>query len=86
MNFLAITDRFNFTARTIMKQVTLNIPENKFAFFMQLVHSLSFVEVAEPSGEYDPEFVAKIKESQQQAVEGKVTRVKKEDLKAFLGL
>ena len=35
---------------------------------------------------YDPEFVAKIQESRQQAKEGKVTRVKKEDLKEFLGL
>ncbi len=35
---------------------------------------------------YDPEFVAKIQESRQQGKEGKTTRVKKEDLKEFLGL
>jgi len=35
---------------------------------------------------YDPEFVEKIQESRQQAKEGKVTRVKKENLKEFLGL
>ena len=35
---------------------------------------------------YDPEFVAKIQESRQQAKEGKVTRVKKEELGKFLGL
>ena len=35
---------------------------------------------------YDPDFVAKIQESRQQAKEGKVTRVKKENLKEFLGL
>lgn len=35
---------------------------------------------------YDPEFVAKIQESRQQAKKGKVTRVKKENLKDFLGL
>lgn len=35
---------------------------------------------------YDPEFVAKIKKSEQQVKEGKVTRVKKEELKSFLGL
>ncbi|QOW10813.1 hypothetical protein Q73A0000_10730 [Kaistella flava (ex Peng et al. 2021)] len=35
---------------------------------------------------YNPEFVAKILESQKQAKEGKVTRVKKENLKEFLGL
>lgn len=35
---------------------------------------------------YDPDFVAKINESRQQVQEGKTTRVKKEDLKTFLGL
>ena len=35
---------------------------------------------------YNPEFVAKIKESQQQVKDGKVTRVKKENIKLFLGL
>ncbi len=35
---------------------------------------------------YDPEFIAKIQESRQQFKEGKVTRVKKENLKEFLGL
>jgi hypothetical protein len=34
--------------KAIMKQITLNIPENHFAFFMQLVHSLSFIQVADP--------------------------------------
>lgn len=28
-----------------MKQVTLNIPENKYPFFMELIESLSFVKV-----------------------------------------
>ncbi len=35
---------------------------------------------------YDPDFVAKINDSRQQVKDGKTTRVKKEDLKAFLGL
>jgi len=35
---------------------------------------------------YNPEFVEKVLESQQQARNGKVTRVKKENLKEFLGL
>lgn len=35
---------------------------------------------------YDPEFVAKIQESRQQAKEGKVTRVEKDELQKFLGL
>jgi len=40
----------------------------------------------EEESPYDPEFVAKIKKSEQQVKEGKVTRVKKEELKSFLGL
>jgi hypothetical protein len=35
---------------------------------------------------YKPEFVAKIEESKEQAKNGKVTRVEKENLKVFLGL
>ncbi len=35
---------------------------------------------------YNPDFVEKVLESQKQAREGKVTRVKKENLKEFLGL
>lgn len=35
---------------------------------------------------YDPEFVEKVLESRKQVREGEVTRVKKEDLKEFLGL
>ena len=35
---------------------------------------------------YNPEFVEKVIESRQQARDGKVTRVKKENLKEFLGL
>lgn len=35
---------------------------------------------------YNPDFVAKIEESREQAKNGQVTRVRKEDLKEFLGL
>lgn len=30
-----------------MKQITLNIPDSKFTFFMQLVDSLSFIKVVD---------------------------------------
>jgi len=66
-----------------MKQVTLNIPENKFAFFMQLVNSLNFVQVAEFPDEYNPEFVAKIKNSRQEHKEGDYVTVEKEDFITF---
>jgi hypothetical protein len=40
----------------------------------------------EKPSEYNPAYVAKILESREQAKNGQVTRVKKEDLKEFLGL
>lgn len=39
-----------------MKQVTLNIPDNKYQFFMELVKSLKFVKVDDstiPQGQQD---------------------------------
>ncbi|AWG20787.1 hypothetical protein FFWV33_04145 [Flavobacterium faecale] len=35
---------------------------------------------------YNPDFVEKIEKSKQEFIEGKSTRVKKEDLQSFLGL
>ncbi|MEA5260362.1 hypothetical protein VB264_21360 [Arcicella aquatica] len=69
-----------------MKQVTLNIPENKFAFFMQLINSLNFVQVTDPKSEYNPEFVDKIKQSRQEYKDGNFISVEKENLKDFLGI
>ncbi|MFO7668977.1 MAG: hypothetical protein R6W31_04900 [Bacteroidales bacterium] len=34
------------TSSRIMKQVVLNIPDNKYPFFMELVKSLGFVKVS----------------------------------------
>ena len=36
--------------------------------------------------QYDPEFVIKIELSKQEYLEGKTTRVRKEDFESFLGL
>jgi enamine deaminase RidA (YjgF/YER057c/UK114 family) len=47
--------------RSMMKQVTLNIPDNKYSFFMELVKSLGFVKV---SGQ------TKLTKKQQEFVEG----------------
>lgn len=44
-----------------MKQVVLNIPENKYPFFMELVKSLSFVKVPDE---------VKLTKKQQEFVEG----------------
>lgn len=69
-----------------MKQVTLNIPENKFSFFMKLVSSLKFIKVVEQNPEespYNPEFVAKIQKSRQDYKEGKGRTVSIDELNAL---
>lgn len=43
-------------------------------------------EISNEDKPYNPEFVAKIKESEKQFQNGNYTTVKKEDLKEFLGL
>ena len=40
----------------------------------------------EQESPYNPEFVAKIKKSEEQIKQGRVTRVEKENLQSFLGL
>jgi adenylate kinase family enzyme len=73
-----------------MKEQTILIahPETieQLSALKAFMHELKIkFETAEESP-YDPEFVEKILESHKQAKQGKVTRVKKENLKAFLGL
>ena len=57
--------------------------ENALKAFMQ---ALKIKFVVSKDENYNPDFVRKVMESKQQIKEGKVTRVKKENLKEFLGL
>ena len=52
----------------IMKQVVLNIPDNKYPFFMELVKSLGFVKVPEETKltKKQQEFVVGTKKSLEQ--------------------
>ena len=74
----------------IMRQVTINVKDGKFQFFMELIKSLDFVQIEEEKDSkvspYDPEFVAKIKQSEKEFEEGNYTTVEKKDLKNLLGL
>lgn len=45
-----------------MKQITLNIPDSKFTFFMELIKSLSFVKVEEDQEPTKEEILANIKQ------------------------
>ncbi len=67
-----------------MKQVTLNIPDNKYQFFIELVKSLNFVKVDDSP--YNSKFVAKIEKSQKEFKNGEFTRVKQDELQNLLGL
>jgi len=51
-----------------MKQVTLNIPDSKYPFFMELVKSLGFVKVSEETNltKKQQEFVEGTKKSLEQ--------------------
>lgn len=40
-----------------MKQITLNIPENKFQFFIELLKNLDFVKIEENQGDSKQEIV-----------------------------
>lgn len=71
-------------------RITLDIPDNKYKFFLELVKNLKFVKVKEEGdakeSPYDPKFVDKIKQSEKEFEEGNYTSVEKKDLKKFLGL
>ncbi len=43
-----------------MKQVTINIPENKYAFFLELLNNLGLEKVNEESVEVDEEVLKSI--------------------------
>jgi hypothetical protein len=47
VNQLTLKSVFTEHVSLTMKQVTLNIPEEQFPFFMQLVRSLNFVQLAD---------------------------------------
>ncbi|MCK5467674.1 MAG: hypothetical protein KAI99_04180 [Cyclobacteriaceae bacterium] len=48
-----------------MKQITLNIPENKYRFFLELVKNLGFIKVKEEDNlsKDQREFIEDLKES-----------------------
>ncbi len=69
-------------------KILIEIQDNKANFFLELLKSFKFIKSQKviDEEEYDPEFVKKIKESQKEIKEGKVTRVEKDNFADFLGL
>jgi len=66
-----------------MKEVTLKIPDNKFRFFMELVKSLGFVQVASES-DSEEEMVANITQGFKEMELYKEGKMKGTPLKDFL--
>ncbi len=68
-----------------MTEITIQAEGEKLKALKAIFKALR-VEYIENESPYDPEFVAKIRESQQQAKEGKVTRVSLKQIKQDFGL
>lgn len=66
-----------------MKQVTLNIPENKYQFFLELVKSLNFVKVEE-DGDSKEDIIANLKQGLKEVQLHKQGKLKTTPAKDFL--
>ncbi|MEX0966407.1 MAG: hypothetical protein WD077_04155 [Bacteroidia bacterium] len=66
-----------------MKQITLNIPDNRFQFFMELIKSLGFVQL-EDDGDSDKAIRENIKEGLEEVKLAKEGKLKTISAKQFL--
>jgi uncharacterized protein YpuA (DUF1002 family) len=66
-----------------MKQVVIDIPDNKFNFFMELVNNLGFTKVKQISKEQQ-QFVADLQHSLQQVNQHQEGKIKLQSAKDFL--
>jgi hypothetical protein len=66
-----------------MKQVTLKIPDSKYAFFLELVDNLGFVQLEE-KGDSKEEIIANLKEGFKEMKLYKEGKLKGTPLKDFL--
>ncbi|HUH52246.1 MAG TPA: DUF2683 family protein [Flavobacterium sp.] len=84
--FYIFTNFVNIKIYYAMNAITIH-PKNKKqeVAIKQILKALE-IPFKKTESPYNPEFVEKIKESEQQIKEGKVTRLTKENQKAFLGL
>ena len=70
-----------------MKQITLNIPDNRFAFFMELLRNFSFVSVAkksEKTSAFKKELATDLKEALRQADLHEKGKIKLQSARDFL--
>ena len=70
-----------------MRQVTINIPDNKYSFFIELVKNLGFEKVKEESADSEEEVIKVIEQGFREMKlieEGKMKGTKGTPLKDFL--
>ncbi|WP_111392070.1 hypothetical protein [Algoriphagus aquaeductus] len=67
-----------------MKEVIIKVPEEKYKFFMELVHSLGFDSVRSELGDSDEEVVENLKNGFQELKEIKAGKVKGTPVEDFL--
>ena len=67
-----------------MKQVVLQVEEDRYPFFMELVRSLEFIRVEEPEEDSREEIIANLKQGFQEMKEYKEGNVSGTPLKDFL--
>lgn len=66
-----------------MKQLTINIPDNKYQFFLELVKSLKFVQI-DPEGDSKEEIIANLKQGFKEMKMYKQGKMKGTPLNDFL--
>ena len=66
-----------------MKQIIINIPDDKYAFFIELVKNLDFVQMEE-MGDTKEEIIANLKEGFKEMKQFKEGRLKGTPLEDFL--
>lgn len=67
-----------------MKQVVLNIPENKFSFFMELVHDFKYIKIEKTVEIADSDIVAGIRQGLKEVQLIEQGKMKATPLKDFL--
>lgn len=66
-----------------MKQIIINIPDEKYAFFIELIKSLDFVQM-EQKGDTKEEIIANLKEGFKEMKQFKKGKLKGTPLEDFL--
>ena len=68
-----------------MKQITLNIKDSKFKFFMELIKNFDFVQVEENEGDSKEAILANIKQGLEEVKLVQEGKVKSRPAKELLG-